>query len=115
MSDVLLKLDAPHAYPWPIRYRRMRGGVTPANGLSSPKPCMKSTRRPFQVAGISIWYTAPPSCPKSARAPRSAVNSGLASVTFSGSGRTWTGGGNGRAATLVAGDEAGALDLPDVH
>ncbi len=63
MSEVLLKLDAPHANPWPIRYLRMPGGETSAVGSSSPNPCMKSRSRPFQWAGTSIWYTLPPSRP----------------------------------------------------
>ncbi len=40
ISDVLLKLDAPQAKPWPIRYLRMPGGETSAVGRSSPYPCM---------------------------------------------------------------------------
>jgi hypothetical protein len=36
ISEVLLKLDAPQAKPWPIRYLRMPGGVTSVTGRSSP-------------------------------------------------------------------------------
>src|SRR5439155_1487675 len=44
----------------------------------------------------SIWYTAPPSRPKSARAPGSASKAGSPSVTPSGSWRNATGAGTGR-------------------
>src|SRR3977135_4534653 len=95
-----------------MRYRRMSGGETCASGVNSGKPCIWSTSRPFHFGGTSIWYTAPPSRPKSARAPGKARKAGSPSVAPSGSGRTWTGGGNGPFLGLVV---AGAALLSPVH
>ena len=47
----------------------MSGGPTLASGSNSSKPCIQSTRRPFQRSGTSTWYTAPPTRPNSALAP----------------------------------------------
>src|SRR5439155_7492839 len=76
---------------------------------------MNSTRRRFQCSGNSIRYTAPPSRPKSARAPGNGTNAGSPSVTPSGSGRTWTGGGSGRTLAPAVAEGAVAFSLSPVH
>src|SRR5829696_396975 len=83
----------------------MSGALTLASGPNSSKPCIQSTSRPFQRSGTSSWYTAPPRPPNSARAPGSASNAGSARVTPSGSCRTSTGAGIGRAPSSVSSEE----------